>query len=132
MTEATMYVTQSKYFSAAFNAAIFDGPLRIYFAQHQEAQALKVYFYLQQKLQLASPDARSRLKNQGSNVFVMLYPNEEMFDVSFATADTGSGAVAFPWIARERLGKDYVIGVRGPLDENRSQDLYKEMNELLA
>ena len=40
------YITQSSFYSPAFNGAIFDGPLRLYFSQAQEAMALKFYFEL--------------------------------------------------------------------------------------
>src|SRR3989338_1668823 len=76
-------VTQSKFFSPAFNAAIFDGPLRIYFAQYQEAAALKIYFHLQEQLNQCDGHLKTALKKLNSNTFVMLYPTSDIFMRSF-------------------------------------------------
>lgn len=142
MTEPTTYVTQSKFFSPAFNAAIFDGPIRIYFAQYQEALALKVYFQLQERFTEHRREGRGIFKNRARNVFVMLYPSPETFDLSFgenlgavsgessissAAASRGAGAIAHAGLARARLGSDFVVGVRGPLSDEICEDLYEEV-----
>src|SRR5262245_9985253 len=97
MRETVSFVTQSKYFSPVFNAAIFDGPIRIYFAQYQEAQALKLYFNFQQRFTELRKEARGIFKDRSRNIFVMLYPTEETFDLSFGTRTPrmmGAGAEA--------------------------------------
>ena len=104
-------VTQSKFFSPAFNAAIFDGPLRIYFAQYQEAEALKLYFKLQEKLKVEKIELRGHLKATGFHMFVMLYPSTEIFFRSFP------GKSKEMRIAQERLGKDMVIGINGAFQD---------------
>lgn len=143
MRETVTYVTQSKFFSPAFNAAIFDGPIRIYFAQYQESQALKIYFSLQERFQEARKSARGIFKDRARNIFVMLYPTDETFHLSFtdsATSDAdsavdvtqGAGAWADRSIVRTRLGQDFVVGVRGPLDETELEHLYDEMDSIVA
>ena len=127
--EATTYVTQSKYFSTAFNSAIFDGPIRMYFAQAHEAQALKIYFYMQARLQLATKEKREKLKRGGTTVFVMLYPTQDLFDITF-NGKSNSTASA-PHVQSEKLGAHYIVGVRGPLEGEQVHDLYREMSELL-
>src|SRR6476661_9159582 len=112
MTETAMFVTQSQFFNTAFNAAIFDGPFRIYFAQYQEAHALKIYFGLQQLMKSSLQDAVPKLKSERKCVFVMLYPNEETFFKSFPVS-LSAGATASPMISSERLGDDFVVGVQG-------------------
>src|SRR6185437_13613381 len=97
------FLTQSRFYSPAFNAAIFDGPLRIYFAQFQEPQALKVYFAAQQRLQELYSRIRENFRRTGVNIFVMLYPSAEAFEMSFddiKNLDT---------VRVDRLGVDYVI-----------------------
>lgn len=122
----TTYVTQSKYYSPAFNAAIFDGPIRIYFAQHQEAQALKLYFNLQERFEEVRRQARSLFRERGRNIFVMLYPTEEMFDLSFGAGDeTGTP------IVRDHFGVDFVVGVRGPLMDDGLEAVCKEMDQIV-
>jgi hypothetical protein len=136
MRETVTYVTQSKFFSPAFNAAIFDGPIRIYFAQYQESQALKIYFSLQERFQDIRKDSRGIFKDRARNIFVMLYPTNETFDLSFKNDEApvltnGAGAWAGPTVIRTRLGQDFVVGVRGPLEEGDLEDLYSEMESIV-
>lgn len=125
---ATTFVTQSKYFSPAFNAAIFDGPIRIYFAQYQEAQALKLYFNFQERFGEVRKQARGIFKERGSTIFVMLYPNEETFELSFV-GENEEGANRE--IAQEQFGTDFVVGVRGPLEDEVFEKLFVEMDRLV-
>lgn len=105
---------QSKYFNPAFNSAIFDGPVRIYFAQFHEALALKIYFMVQQQLSAELAKAKELAKASGANVLVMIYPTEESFSLSFETAAHKNS----PWEV-EKWNEDAVIGLRGPAeDEN--------------
>ncbi len=123
VNEIVTYVTQSKFFSPAFNAAIFDGPIRIYFAQYQESQALKLYHNLQERFSEVRRQARGIFKSKGQNIFVMLYPTTESFDLSFSdNAET---------IGRDRLGVDYVLGVRGPLEDDIFDCLCLEMDTIV-
>ena len=125
MTE-TNYVTQTKYFSPAFNAAIFDGPIRIYFAQYQEAQAMKIYFDLQARFQNLRRESR-QFKDR--NIFVMLYPDPETFGASF----NDSRGAADGAVVCEPMGIDYVIGINGPFaDAERSEHLYGQFHQILA
>jgi hypothetical protein len=118
-------LTQSRYYSPAFNAAIFDGPVRIYFAQYQEALALKIYFRLQDRLQgwLGSAQQLARVKLP--NAFIMLYPTDEIFANCFSPEQCPERVV------RERLGDDYVLGVCGPLREEDFDQLFNHL-EIVA
>ncbi len=136
MREQVTFVTQSKYFSPAFNAAIFDGPIRIYFAQYQEAQALKLYFNFQERFADLRRQGRGIFKSRGRNIFVMLYPTEETFDLSFGALEPramGAGAEAANQglIVSEQLGGDYVVGVRGPLEDALFESLCLEMDQIV-
>lgn len=138
MKETVTFVTQSRYFTPAFNAAIFDGPIRIYFAQYQEAQALKLYFNLQERFADVRRQARGIFKERGRNIFVMLYPTEETFDLSFGPFEPqaqGAGAEAGitlrQGVVAEPLGEDMVVGVRGPLEDEKFQSLYAEMDHIV-
>jgi hypothetical protein len=135
-TESVTYVTQSRFFSPVFNAAIFDGPIRIYFAQFQEAQALKLYFNLQERFNDVRKSARGIFKERGQNIFVMMYPNEDTFDLSFANdpKPTGLGAEAGKGtqIVRTKLGHDFVVGVRGPLEDEDLENLCREMDQIVS
>lgn len=142
MRETATYVTQSKFFSPAFNAAIFDGPIRIYFAQYQESQALKIYFNLQERFQDARKNSRGIFKDRARNIFVMLYPTNETFDLSFAEDGTiempaaidlskGAGAWVDRSIIKTRLGPDFVLGIRGPIEDGELEALYSEMDQIV-
>lgn len=130
-TEPVSYVTQSRFFTPAFNAAIFDGPIRIYFAQYQESQALKLYYNLQERFGDVRKQARGIFKERGSNIFVMIYPNETSFGESFeqagATANV-NGAL----IMKSKLGSDFVVGVRGPLEDDDLEGLCREMDLIVG
>ncbi|UXR66166.1 hypothetical protein EZJ49_07870 [Bdellovibrio bacteriovorus] len=105
---------QSKYFNPAFNSAIFDGPVRIYFAQFHEALALKIYFLIQQKLTAEMVKAKDASKASGANILVMIYPTEDSFLLSFEDAAKHIGPLEV-----EKWHDDVVIGLRGPIeDEN--------------
>ncbi len=118
------FLAQSRFYSPAFNAAIFDGPLRIYFAQFQEPQALKIYFVAQQRLQELYAKIREKFRRTGVNIFVMLYPSAEAFSMSF------SDTVNSESVRVDRLGVDYVIGVRGPLTDADVDRVYSHIESI--
>ncbi len=103
---------QSKYFNPAFNSAIFDGPVRIYFAQFHEALALKIYFLIQQKLTAEMARAKDLSKATGANILIMIYPTEESFLLSFDVAAKHTSPLEV-----EKWHEDVVIGLRGPIDD---------------
>ncbi|MBX9768325.1 MAG: hypothetical protein K2X47_13710 [Bdellovibrionales bacterium] len=104
MNSATTSLLQSKFFTPVFNTAIFDGPVRMYFSQAQEPEALKLYFRMQSMVGELRHDADNE-----PHVFIMIYPNKESFVQSFDLDATS---------AVERLGPHVVFGIRGPLDES--------------
>lgn len=123
MAQSVIHLTQSRFYSPAFNAAVFDGPIRIYFAQHQEPVALKVYFMLQQYLKDTYSVFRNGFRHHGQTIFLMLYPNEESFQTSFAES--------VDKVALERLGDDHVVGVKGPLLDERFEEVFSLVQSIL-
>lgn len=124
MAQIVSHLTQSRYYSPAFNAAVFDGPIRIYFAQHQESLALQIYFRLQNHLKEAYQVARQSFKSSGQTIFLMLYPTVEAFESSFSKQERNS-------IVREQLGDDFVIGVRGTLEDLEYDKVILEVEKIL-
>lgn len=102
---------QSKFFNPAFNSAIFDGPVRIYFAQFHESLALKIYFALQQKFAAELAQAKEVHQEMGRTVLVMLYPSEESFSMSFENEPD--------FLAIDDLFDDTIIGVNGPFEDDK-------------
>ena len=126
LENATTRILQSRFFSPTLNTAIFDGPLRVYFTQAQEPEALKVYFSLQSKFFVStddSQDQKSLRENmpKDSTLFVMIYPNKESFQQSF---DQDSD------FAVAKMNQDCVIGVQGPISEKTKDEIlsYVETN----
>lgn len=125
----TTYTTlmQSKYFSPAFNSAIFDGPVRIYFAQFHEALALKIYFLVQQKLTAEVSRAKELSKASGANILVMIYPTTDSFTASFDVDSSFAGPLAV-----EDWQEDVVIGLRGPIDDSQLDTLIEVLRDSMV
>lgn len=121
MRASVTQLTQSQYFSPIFNTAVFDGPIRIYFAQKQEAYALELYFKLSSRLRSSDPEA---MKKRGPNIFVMIYPDTNSYKETFESEDMG--------FCTKKLGNDIVIGVRGPLTEVEFQKFLGHVESLFA
>lgn len=102
---------QSRFFSPAFNSAIFDGPVRIYFSQLHESLALKIYFSLQQKFPDALARAKDLHKTYGLNLLVMIYPTEDSFQLSFEGRNE--------FLIEDRLGDDTLLGINGPFEDDQ-------------
>lgn len=109
---------QSKFFNPAFNSAIFDGPIRIYFAQFHEALALKIYFLIQQKLTKEMARAKEMSRATGANILVMIYPTVDSFDLSFGGQDQTQSPLSL-----EKWNEDVVIGCRGPIEDEHLDNL---------
>lgn len=123
MRQQISFLTQSRFYSPVFNAAIFDGPIRIYFAQYQEPLALKVYFSTQEKMKDIFTKVRDSFRRTGINIFVMLYPSLETFNMSFNEASQSP-------IVVERLGQDFVVGVKGPVSDDDIASIYARVEEI--
>lgn len=100
----------SKYFHPAFNSAIFDGPVRIYFAQLHESLALKIYFCIQKALVEEMSTARELHKKMGQTLLIMLYPNKESYGLAF---DDGN------FLGQGFLFEDSVMGINGPFEDDQ-------------
>lgn len=116
---------QSKYFNPAFNSALFDGPVRIYFAQMHESQALKIYFLLQKELSHEWARAKEVTKKTGANVLILIYPSEETFALSFENESADGVFVQETW------NEELVYGVNGPLDDIQVAEFLKQLKSSL-
>lgn len=123
--QSVIHLTQSQYYSPQFNAAVFDGPIRIYFAQHQEALALKVYLRLQQYFKETYSTFRNTFKQHGQTIFLMLYPTSESFQSAF------SATVPSTHVLSARLGEDHVLGVCGPLHDDQYERIFEQVKAIL-
>jgi hypothetical protein len=117
----------SRFYNPAFNSAIFDGPIRIYFAQFHESLALKIYFGLQQKFPQALEMAKNRFKKDGCNVLVMLYPSAEAFRLSFDGRQNEGTDGRQDFLVEDRLGADTLVGINGPFEDSQ---LHEVLNQI--
>ena len=123
MEENKLMVTDSRYFSREFNTAIIDGPLRIYFADRQESEALKIYFDIQEIL--AEKGMRlETLSLEKPNLFLMLYPTKQTFKDAFERDDDE--------IAYGEFGTHLVLGVNGPYDESTRKRIGQHIEGLFV
>ncbi len=113
MKSSYSQLMQTQYFHPAFNSAIYDGPLRLYFAQFHESLALKLYFMAQQKLQNVWAEAKDISRKTGSTVLVLIYPSAEFFDQTFAKAQHPHKRFAI-----DQFEQDLLLGVRGPFEDD--------------
>lgn len=130
MQSAESGLTHSRFFSPQLNAAIFDGPFRIYFAQHQEGQALRLYFRLQQDFKEGYQAAKRRHRDTGTRLFVIIYPDTQAFRQVFLefVGDRGlkEEVQTIQW------GEDFVIGLNGPNTPDEYSQVFKCLSEIIA
>lgn len=105
MTASTSFLTESKFYSPIFNSAIYDGPFRIYFSQHQESLGLKAYFSIQHQNNEFYKAMKDRYKQTGEQVFILLYPTEESYELAFAESKSPSS------VKIEKVGDNSVFGI---------------------
>ena len=117
-------ITQTSYYSPVLNAAIFDGPLRLYFSQYHESEALKIYFQIQERIAGWKSVIRNELKDRGVNIFIMLYPDQESFQLCCNGVSDK--------FAIQAHGVDRVIGVNGSLNTEDYSTLLQSFESLVA
>lgn len=127
MKSTYSHLMQSKYFNPAFNSAIFDGPVRIYFAQFHESFALKIYFHLQNNFKSELALAKDISKAVHSNILIMVYPTQDNFILSFE-GDNTHGQL----MATEEWNQDFVVGLRQPLADEQMNEFSKEFSRVLG
>ena len=115
------YITKSKYFSQDFNAAIFSDPIRIYFSNSHEAQALELYF----KLQSRKNQWEKFLRARGSDnyCYILLYGHQDQlvsrFNVPEKYFETGE------------MGEDFILGIGGPLTTDQIDELLDNLDQTM-
>ena len=119
MRSSYSVLVQSKFFNPAFNSAIFDGPVRIYFSQFYESLALKLYFAVQEELGELLTEAKEAARHQDRNVLVMLYPNPESFALSFEDSNQ--------FLCSDHIESDQVIGVNGSFEDNKVAEIVESI-----
>jgi hypothetical protein len=115
-------VTDSRYFSGEFNTAIIDGPLRIYFSDRQEAEALKIYFDIQEALATSGMRLET-LPMTRPHMFLMLYPTLQTFKEAFELNED---------LAYGKFGEHLVLGVNGPYSEGTRRRIGQHVRDVFV
>jgi hypothetical protein len=118
-------ITSSKYYHPAFNSAIFDGPIRIYFVQFHETYALKIYFVLQERFKDTLNHYKDIAKKTDQTVLIMIYPTEDSFQKAFSSNASVSKALSSVVGANES-----VFGLLAPVVENNVSQLMDELSDI--
>jgi hypothetical protein len=118
-------ITSSKFYHPAFNSAIFDGPIRIYFVQFHETYALKIYFLLQDRFKEALNHYKDIAKKTEQTVLVMIYPTEDSFQKAFSNENNLK-----PTFAKAVGKREAVFGLLAPVVEDNVGQLMDELSDI--
>lgn len=77
----------TRFYSPAFNTALFDGPLRIYFSQSYESAALKIYHLLQTEHAALWARLKNFSHSSKEHAFLMIYPERQDLDMIFNSSE---------------------------------------------
>jgi hypothetical protein len=116
------YITKTKYFSSDFNTAIFSDPIRIYFSNEQESQALELYF----KIQSRKNQWEQFLRKKGTDnyCYIMLYNNSDEFQSRFTNeANT---------FAPGEMGEDLIFGIQGPMTPETVDHFFADIDKQIG
>ena len=117
------YITKSKYFTPSFNTAIFSDPIRIYFSNEHESQALELYFYLQQRKN--EWDKFLSQRGEGNSYcYIMLYSEPKQYKECFENDE--------PYFSPADMGSDLVVGINGPLNKNAVESLMTSLDSKIG
>jgi hypothetical protein len=116
------YITKTKYFSSEFNTAIFSDPIRIYFSNEQESQALELYFRLQSRKNKWEQFLRTRGKD--NYFYIMLYSDADQFSHCFEGIEQK--------YAPGDMGEDFVVGINGPLTPENVDHFFTDMDRTIG
>lgn len=119
MTISIQDLMKTEHYHPSLNSAVFDGPLRIYFAQAQESLALHLYFQLQKILDKYGYDQQ----NPAWYFVVLLYPTCELFN-----AQAKSSVGLFQLL---NFNADRLILTHGELGDEGLLQVIEELKNLL-
>lgn len=130
------FITQTPFYSPAFNGAVFDGPVRIYFAQSQEGLAMRLYLFLRSHAQLWKGLAN---RSKETHILIMVYPNSDIFELCCKTQnmqdlegikDASKLGVETAQMFREfRVGLDRLFAIEASALESQFERAVKDLSQ---
>ncbi|MBK9295008.1 MAG: hypothetical protein IPM57_11320 [Oligoflexia bacterium] len=116
-------LTKSKFFIEAFNTAIIDGPLRIYFSDKQESEALHIYFEIQENLAQQGLQL-TQLASSCTHAFVMLYPDETAFLQVFENNKPNEYVI-------DQFGENVILGLKASPQKEQRQVVSQKVSQII-
>ncbi len=77
----------TRFYSPAFNTALFDGPLRIYFSQSYEASVLKLYHLIQAEHESLWKEVKEWSLRNKEHIYLLIYPDIKSAQTIFGEDD---------------------------------------------
>ena len=124
MTLGLQDLMETQIYHPSLNSAIFDGPLRIYFAQAHEHFALRLYFHLQKLLERY----QSSVNALDSYYVVIIYPQNQLFH-EFGKQPT---SMSFEHIKTLTIGAHLVLLTHCEITESEQSKLHHIVEMQLA
>lgn len=119
MTTSSIHeLMRTEHYHPSLNSAVFDGPLRIYFAQSQESLALNFYFQLQKVFDRFLGEARD--SSPSWYFVVLMYPQKELMALH--------QGVQYKVL---NFGQDRVILTHGQMDQQDQDQLVADLSQLI-
>lgn len=121
--------TSSKYYHPAFNSAIFDGPIRIYFVQFHESYALNIYFSIQERFKDSLNHHKDVAKKLDQTLLIMIYPTEDSYLKAFALKDsTAEQSIQSMAMVEEK--SESIFGLLAPITDHNVGQLMDELSDI--
>ena len=98
----------TRFYSSAFNTALFDGPFRIYFSQSYESAALKIYHLLQANHIELWTSYKRWADQTKKHAFILVYPTTADVKIAFESSDLKNHPICQSW------DDGFVMGFENP------------------
>lgn len=131
MTSGFSAFTSSKYYHPAFNSAIFDGPIRIYFVQFHESYALNIYFSIQERFKDSLNQCKDIAKKIDQTLLIMIYPTEDSYRKAFALPDSTDADQSVQSMAMVEEKNESIVGLLAPVTDHNVGQLMDELSDIL-
>jgi hypothetical protein len=111
----------TRFYSPAFNTALFDGPFRIYFSQNYESAALKIYHLLQTNHIDLWTKYKRWADQTKKHAFILVYPTKKDVQMAFQVATVFDKPLCQSW------EDGLVIGFENPTTDSDFEKYFTQI-----
>ncbi len=111
----------TRFYSPAFNTALFDGPFRIYFSQNYESAALKIYHLLQSNHIELWTRYKRWAEQTKKHAFILVYPTNKDVQSAFQSTVIFDKPVCQTW------EDGVVIGFENPMTDSDFEKYFAQI-----